>query len=117
MKTPEEIKKGLEFCGSDNDCLPSLCPYYHECLFEDEYALQKDALTYILQLEAQVPKWISVEERLPKELQYVIAINRYDDDSFEPCIAYFSAREWFTGSFIGGCEITHWMPLPEPPEV
>lgn len=116
MKTPDDIKKGLIHCTqADKDC--NGCPYDPLCFRGDLTILEKHALAYIQQLEAKAPKWNSVEERLPRELQYVLAFKKYDDDSFEPCIAYVSANEWFTGTFASGCEITHWMPLPEPPEV
>ena len=123
-KTPEEIKKGLEFCGSDNDCLPSLCPYYHECLFEDEYVLQKDALAYIQQLEAKVPKWISVEERLPSSKKpYANVIVRTRNGRVLPGFHndeygwYAMSEEENYCDLIVGDRVTHWMPLPEPPEV
>lgn len=64
MRTPEEIKKELECC-SDKDGACSICPYMcgygAKCITE----MLKDVLSYIQKLEAQVPKWTSVEERLP----------------------------------------------------
>lgn len=53
MKTPEEIKKGLELCGVlDGDC--------ENCAYDDgpqnfcDDRLRRDALTYILQLESRL---------------------------------------------------------------
>ena len=48
MKTPEEIKKGLECCAESEGC-PEICPYYNEqsCGSKQRF----DALAYILQLE------------------------------------------------------------------
>ena len=90
MKTPEEIKKGLEHCTTDGaDCTG--CIYRDECMEEyDNAPIQRDALAYIQQLEDQfrgipqmvgkdinVPSWISVEERLPKpETQVLILAKR-----------------------------------------
>lgn len=54
MKTPEEIKKGLECCVRP-ECPLEECPYYNtanrdfSCLEENS----KDALAYILWLEAR----------------------------------------------------------------
>lgn len=64
MKTPEEIKKGLDLCRLD-ECFGTRegCPYNTErrtCVG----VMCGDALAYIQQLEAQVPRWISVEEDL-----------------------------------------------------
>lgn len=66
MKTHEEIKKGLECCTIP---LCAECPYDSEasCVVKNE-----DALAYIQQLEAKVPKWISVEERLPEKYSPVV---------------------------------------------
>lgn len=49
MKTPEDIKKGLEACG-DGCC--SACTYWDNCDPDDHHvALVTDALAYIEQLE------------------------------------------------------------------
>ena len=67
MKTPEEIKKGLIEAieetswvveGGNAHDLIDACEMAH--------ASMADALAYIQKLEAQVPRWISVEERLPE---------------------------------------------------
>ena len=70
MKTAEEIKKGLVEAieeaswvvegGDAHDLIDAV---------DKAHASMADALAYIRQLEAQAPKWISVEERLPKEGQ------------------------------------------------
>lgn len=70
MKTPEEIRKGLECYGADKPC--GGCPYRPEvdsCIG----MIARDALSYIWQLENQiadlgkkVPRWIDVNERLPE---------------------------------------------------
>ena len=51
MKTPDEIKKGLEHCTTDGaDCTG--CIYRDECMEEyDNAPIQRDALAYIKQLE------------------------------------------------------------------
>lgn len=56
MKTPDEIKKGLECCSMYPDrveCMRS-CPYESEGLHCIPM-LASDALAYIQQLEAKVP--------------------------------------------------------------
>ena len=61
-------------------------------------------------------EWISVEERLPESLVFVVALTTGGDR----IIAQLDKYGWLR---FGGyeCErmrpITHWMPLPEPPEV
>ena len=106
MRTPEEIKKGLEICIADASCRD--CPYKNgNCGMQ----LERDALAYIQQLEAQQPRWISVKERLLGNL--------------EKCLTYSKANGFKIGCYTevgfimtaGYCEEpTHWMPLPLPPE-
>lgn len=113
MKTPEEIKEWLKGCDDKSNC--SRCPNGYQC-DRDAYTL-----AYIQQLEAQVPKWISVDERLPKP---------HDDGSVDGVLvtdgalihmAYYSNDQWYfcsNGEMKKDMfyEVTHWMPLPEPPE-
>lgn len=55
MKTPEEIKQGLECCTTEQEYLCYMCPYCASCDI-DGCALSRDALEYIRQLEANLPK-------------------------------------------------------------
>ena len=49
MRTPDEIKKGLECCGIEHKC--EICPYKEAgCL---DLELEADALAYIEQLECK----------------------------------------------------------------
>lgn len=78
----------------------------------------------IAELEAE-RRWIPVSERLPEDGESVlIAV----DSAFAPyCHVYeafhhSAATQWATanGLYFHGVEyarVTHWMPLPEPPEV
>lgn len=97
MKTPEEIKKALKCCAADEPC--GECPYRQEvdmCIG----MIARDARVYIQQLEdhirdlaKMVPHWISVKDRLPPKNDVCVLCH---------CDT--------TGA------VTHWMPLPEPPE-
>ena len=145
MKTPEEIKKGLEACGSDE------CHGHHtDCPYEDDLLCTMhicgDARAYIhqlenhigeltekvAQLEAAQPKWISVEERLPEPNTTVLLIAH----GWESQLVYIgklekveSEKSWLTGlvskasewtvygfSYLKEPIVTHWMPLPSMPE-
>ena len=68
---------------------------------------------------ASIPQWISVEERLPDEEQHVLAYWPATASDDEPWI---SVAWVFEGDKWQDLEVelkspSHWMPLPEPPEV
>lgn len=136
MKTPEEIKKGLECCGNSGKCKG--CPYYsgYELCMG---TLAEDALAYVQQLEQRLVevnktsmRWISVGERLPEKDQEVLLIaHGWESQSmYIGCLHNEEAEtSWLTGitskesewsisgwSYLRAPEVTHWMPLPEPPK-
>lgn len=113
MKTPEEIKDALDTCGKRRICL-SDCPYFGEegC----NAHLEEDALDLIQQLEAQAPKWISVEERLPPTGKAVLVYVN-NAKGVWPCVTI----DAWDGSWVKNADsewhiVSHWMPLPEPPK-
>ena len=145
-KTPDETKKGLEYL-SIKDIVKKLDMWkegiaydYAEDAAADALALiqqlekDKDDLLEerelndflrdkVKQLEAQAPRWISVEKRLPEG--EVLAAN------FAP--GTYGYKKYIIGYVSpprvtepGGCyaendhemlhDVTHWMPLPKPPK-
>ena len=62
--------------------------------------------------------WISVKDRLPEPGRYVACIAKRNPFSrFMPMVARIEKNGWanpITEQYIS--EVTHWMPLPEPPE-
>ena len=56
--------------------------------------------------------WISVKDRLPEEMQAVLAI--FDDESL--AIVWMYCQQWHMVGEPYLTGITHWMPLPEPPK-
>lgn len=112
MKKPEEIKKALESCGAD-ECHGehTSCPYVDDklCIMN----ICRDALAYITQLEACVPKWISVKDRLPEDGRYLVVTQKADGYADVNTAAY-NDMGWWTLSNFG--DITHWMPIPEMPK-
>ena len=65
-----------------------------------------------------VQEWISVKDRLPEAGGYVVCIAKRNPFSrFMPMVARIEKNGWvnpITEQYIS--EVTHWMPLPEPPE-
>jgi hypothetical protein len=70
----------------------------------------------IEELEEQLPRWIPTSERLPEDLQRVIAyfagvgIDEVGEAVFNKAGGWFSTEH-------GAWEASHWMPMPEPPAV
>ena len=62
-------------------------------------------------------EWISVEDRLPDNDGICIAFPTQTGNSYP--VRYFRTNEWLTlqGNTVWNKKPTHWMPLPEPPEV
>ena len=71
-------------------------------------------------LKEKVPKWISVEERLPEPYQNVLTCARKlfgADRLLVYGIDYtIDTGEWVCGGESYKTMITHWTPLPEPPK-
>lgn len=58
-------------------------------------------------------EWVSVEERLPAPTENLVLV--YDCTGVN--MAWYSyAMGWMYRTGLPGVEITHWMPLPEPPK-
>ena len=109
-RTPEEIKTALELCSMPtnrkNAC--ESCPYHGECMPEGKPDQPGwDALLYIQHLEAERDAALAKVSK---------GISGKDGDSKIDVCIYCKMRdpEWIGCGNL--CKVTHWMPLPEPPE-
>lgn len=98
MRDYAELVDGLRECAKHTCCS---CP-----------PATKIAADAIEELLAAVPRWISVEERLPEEEEAVLA---FCTNTGTVKVAWIIEGVWWTWDFYGFC-ISHWMPLPAPPE-
>ena len=73
---------------------------------------------YLIDHGVTVQEWVSVDDRLPDAGGYVVCIEKRNPFSrFMPMVARIEKNGWanpITEQYIS--EVTHWMPLPEPPE-
>lgn len=119
MKTPEEIKKGLECClfsyTSTSRCC--VCPYEISCYAtKPRDVLMKDALAYAQQLEAQAPKWISAKEPPKEEKEYIVLRECWDGAVERTTDIFVNGRWGCDGTVI---KVVAWMDfdaLPGLPE-
>ena len=63
------------------------------------------------------PRWIPVEERLPEEgIEVLVSVDENSDDcGYHVCLYRGGEYVRSESGYIFG--VTHWMPLPSPPEV
>ena len=98
-----------------------------EELQEDNAALNGTVANLIQQIaELSKPRWIPVEERLPQICTNVLVAGRMkyrwehkylqfvDKAYFNEGEFFETDNDWYEGQ--DEFEITHWMPLPQPPE-
>ena len=96
----EEMAKVLKDYTKENHIMAShtILENYAEALYNAGYRKQE---------------WISVDDRLPENLSYIIVCDKYGNVGE----AYCYGEGWF--EWIDSEErvfVTHWMPLPEPPK-
>ena len=75
-----------------------------------------NAVKFAPSIKPETREWISVKDRLPISRKVVITCDRYDNMNRASCIAgefYHYDDEGYRNYLRG---VTHWMPLPEPPE-
>lgn len=95
MKTPEELAK--ETLQKKLKFSPDMWTDCHTC--------------FVYGYDAAKPEWISVKERLPEDYVDVLW---YDPISLQTMRVDMNGALW-RADFTNG-SVTHWMPLPKPPE-
>lgn len=114
--TGKEIIRALRCCEKEVCADGGLCPIFSDadCIVH----LREAAADLIERLTAEnaalreKQRWISVTEKTPEYDMPQLALNA-DGDAL---IANYAYGEWFD-TWGQDVEVTHWMPLPETPEV
>lgn len=114
--TKEQFVKSLRACGRNccDDCVcfkeKILCKVKN---LEAADLIEQQAAK-IAELEAKVPRWIPVTEKIPPDQEEVLVLTRSKNG-----VRNVDKGYWAIDHFIhrGRAEVTHWMPLPEPPEM
>lgn len=120
MKTPEEIKKGLECCTGSDDC--DGCPYRTIDIPDCMSALTHDSIGYVQQLKdrfmegmTRIPRWTSVDDELPEE--YVSVLGCMGDAGFLSVHECYLTGSGFLFPALGEYRpVKYWACMPEPPK-
>ena len=111
--TPERIEQ--ERAKFEKNIPESGITSYKQRLKSGEYAYEHIEFAWKMwQARAAQSEWISVEERLPKINTYGLAVTHRGLVIIDRVCDYGRDKEWVSGHSDN--PITHWQPLPEPPE-
>ena len=122
--TSEEIVKALRQCAKSDCSSCGMCPIFPDRECVEHLATAAANLIERLtaenaELREKVPQWVNVEEKLPIDRikKYLVAFR----DAVGPIVdmaRYFPSDGWTCDNWdVPQKLITHWMPLPEAPEV
>lgn len=114
--TTEQLVKSLRACGRNccDDCVcfkeKMLCKVKN---LEAADLIEQQAAK-IKELKAKVPRWIPVEKKIPHDQEEVLVLTRSKNG-----VRNVDKGYWAIDHFIhrGRAEVTHWMLLPELPEM
>lgn len=110
----DALKKELRMADRCEDCERNArdCRYVYGFTRMDICSMLDDAPT--------VGGWISVQDRLPMLIESVLFTGKNaHGGSFLTQRGYFDGTFWHSdsnGTVYANTPVTHWMPLPEPPE-
>jgi hypothetical protein len=111
VKTPDDIKKGLECCNKGN-CKE--CPYRESEHIDCQEQMLKDARAYIEQLEANQHRWRSPKSE-PPDVDMFFAVTKFD-----PEIRIYKKNlidQHYTAEWLNiRNDILWWMPVPDVPK-
>ena len=85
---------------------------------DDDWYSSEEIADKLITHGVTVQEWISVKDRVPEVGGYAVCIAKRNPFSrFMPMVARIEKNGWvnsMTEQYIS--EVTHWMPLPEPPK-
>lgn len=137
-----KVFDAIRNCVTEPKCKDKDCPWKKDC---EKSGCKRTTVPVTLLLDTlnllkEQPQWISVKDRMPaethsmfykfygtlkwrdamwrEESDHVLVAITFEDGSQFVTSGYTQDGKWSTGiSKILQYTVTHWMPLPEPPEV
>jgi len=117
--TPEEVIKALRCDHPSLEC--ESCEYNtgDDCNYK---RMTDDAAEIIEKLQKQLPRWISVNDKLPENSKTVLCWYEYYHWSKKAVLPEYGLGYCFNGYWGGDAstgydtKVLFWMPLPEPPK-
>lgn len=101
-----------ECCQCNEHALECKCPMLWECKWINKEEAKE---MFPDKIEDKMNKWMRVEDGLPEPMIPVCVIHD-GQELISPWITYMSSSDTWFVSMIGLGNVTHWMPLPNPPE-
>ena len=134
MMMYDDLIKQLRYCANATTCRN--CIWKTECCPTDMQKKAADAIEElrkaVLRLEDEIgiydelpmfyiypTKWIPVTVRLPNPKDLVLVCNEFGGvhyGYFEIDRQWYTANNWLVDAWTVMPNVTHWMPLPEPPK-
>ena len=116
MTREEAIKVLSEDLKQRSDGYYSYLQHYgHRDNAEEEHL---DALDMAISALREQPRWIPVTERLPEVGTTVLTLDKFGHIHDRYMYRHQDGTALFTAEYlVTSKDVTHWMPLPEPPEV
>ena len=118
----ESIRHAGNVCGETGDCKKCQYDKYGE---DCGYAIRADYfIANGVTIATDNNKWIPVTERLPDTAERVLVCKTWNGRVYKPEYGYYQDFPnqkgcWYVlteEGYYPQREVTHWMPLPEPPK-
>lgn len=115
MKIEEAIEWMEEAVQETTECFEQCSPSLQKELVMQKEAFELAIIALRSMPETTKPGWISVKKRLPERFEPVLVCREKNGSPYVEQ-GHKDVGEWWKVYGTRTKQVTHWMPLPEPPE-